>query len=145
MERKCSKSNLWNKSVCAFAPTPEQKVETDKEALTDTKNAGGCVQVFLHINTSMYTHLVSSESRRKNSKMWLHGTMLCNMQEYLLLTCLTCRPWLHILSKRSHRLAIRVFSSTPVIFTSPWPSSTASRPIFSTNILLVLKRTKQNS
>lgn len=69
MERKCSKSNLWNKSVCAFAPTPEQKVETDKEALTDTKNAGGCVQVFLHINTSMYTHLVSSESRRKNSKM----------------------------------------------------------------------------
>lgn len=53
------------------------------------------------------------------------------------LTCLTCSPWLQILSSRSHRLAIRVFSSSPVMLASPWPSSTASRPIFSTSIRLV--------
>lgn len=53
------------------------------------------------------------------------------------ITCFTCSPWLQILSRRSQRLAIKVFSSTPVMFTSPCPSSTASRPIFSTSILLV--------
>lgn len=56
-----------------------------------------------------------------------------------LITCFTWSPWLQILSKRSQRLAIKVFSSTPVMLTSPCPSSTASRPIFSTNILLVYK------
>lgn len=54
-------------------------------------------------------------------------------------TCLTCSPWLQILSSRSHRLAMSVFSSRPVMLASPWPSSTASRPIFSTSILLVWK------
>lgn len=57
------------------------------------------------------------------------------------LTCLTCSPWLQILSSRSQRLAIRVFSSTPVMLTSPWPSSTASRPIFSTSIRFVCMET----
>lgn len=56
------------------------------------------------------------------------------------ITCFTCSPWLQILSRRSQRLAIKVFSSTPVMFTSPCPSSTASRPIFSTSILLVYKK-----
>lgn len=79
MERKCSKSKLWNKSVRAFARTPEQKLETDKEALTDIKNTGGCVQVFLYINTTMYTDLVSSESRRKKAK--------CDFMEVCSVTC----------------------------------------------------------
>lgn len=57
--------------------------------------------------------------------------------KFSFLTCLTCSPWLQILSSRSQRLAIRVFSSTPVMLTSPWPNSTASRPIFSTSIRFV--------
>lgn len=62
---------------------------------------------------------------------------LCWFQRLPFLTCLTCSPWLQILSSRSQRLAIRVFSSTPVMLTSPWPNSTASRPIFSTSIRFV--------
>lgn len=57
-------------------------------------------------------------------------------------TCLTCSPWLQILSRRSQRLAIKVFSSTPVMLTSPWPNSTASRPIFSTSIRFVYRQNK---
>lgn len=77
-----------------------------------------------------------------NSKQWFPALacMCYNVKRIslcLCLTCLTCRPWLHILSSRSHRLAMSVFSSRPVMFTSPCPSSTASLPIFSTNIRLV--------
>lgn len=66
--------------------------------------------------------------------------VFCTAQRGLtFITCFTWSPWLQILSKRSQRLAIKVFSSTPVMLTSPCPSSTASRPIFSTSILLVYK------
>lgn len=72
--------------------------------------------------------------------IWIEDHMkrlLCWFNRLPFLTCLTCSPWLQILSSRSQRLAIRVFSSTPVMLTSPWPNSTASRPIFSTSIRLV--------
>ena len=52
-------------------------------------------------------------------------------------TFLVCRPWDQMRSSRSQRLAIRVFSSTPVRSPSPWPNSTASCPIFSTSIFFV--------
>jgi len=55
-----------------------------------------------------------------------------------LLPCLFCNPWLHTRSNRSQRLATRVFSSTSDKDSPPWPSATASDPIFSTNILFVL-------
>lgn len=64
---------------------------------------------------------------------------------FLSLTCLTWSPWLQILSSRSHRLAIKVFSSTPVMLTSPWPNSTASRPIFSTSMRLVCRDTNASA
>jgi hypothetical protein len=55
-------------------------------------------------------------------------------------TCLFCSPCDQIRSSRSHKLAMRVFSSTPSRELSPLPcpSSTASVPIFSTNIRFVL-------
>ena len=55
------------------------------------------------------------------------------------LAFLVCRPCDQILSNKSHKLAMRVFSSTPLTEASLWPSSTASWPIFSTNIFLVWK------
>lgn len=77
-----------------------------------------------------------------NSTQWFPAlACMCynvkHISNCLCLTCLTSRPWLHILSSRSHRLAMSVFSSRPVMFASPCPSSTASLPIFSTNIRLV--------
>lgn len=132
------RSHLWNTSTGPLAHIPQHG---DRQWGTNWhKKDWGTHEYF---NTSTDTLKVSSEGRERKSITQLQESVLCSVQEYLFLTCLTCRPWLHILSKRSHRLAIRVFSSTPVIFTSPWPSSTASRPIFSTNILLVSKRTKQ--
>lgn len=78
---------------------------------------------------------------RSNKPTTLHLTTFtrddCMPSLCCLCTCLTCRPWLQILSSRSHKLAMSVFSSTPVMLTSPWPSSTASRPIFSTSMRLV--------
>lgn len=53
------------------------------------------------------------------------------------LTCFRWILWLKILSRKSQRLAMRVFSSTPDLFTSPWPSSTASCPILNTSIFFV--------
>lgn len=48
-------------------------------------------------------------------------------------------PWDQILSSKSHREAIIVFSSTPTMDTStPRPRSTASVPIFSKSIFFVL-------
>jgi len=59
-------------------------------------------------------------------------------QQYVL-ACFCCKPWLQIRSSRSHRLAIRVFSSTPTTVSSPCPKSTASCPIFCTSIRFVCK------
>lgn len=49
-------------------------------------------------------------------------------------TSFFCNPWLQTLSSRSHKLAIRVFSSIPDTLASEWPKSTASCPIFCTSI-----------
>lgn len=75
-------------------------------------------------------HYLCSVGVEDRSGVW-------TLERFVSLTCLTCSPWLQILSSKSQRLAIRVFSSTPVMLTSPWPNSTASRPIFSTSIRFV--------
>lgn len=53
------------------------------------------------------------------------------------LTCFSCRPWPQVLSSRSHRPWMSVFSCKPVMLASLWPSSALSFPIRSINILLV--------
>jgi hypothetical protein len=67
---------------------------------------------------------------------WLYCFELLCLQ--FIPTCFFCTPCAQIRSSRSQKLATSVFSSTPVIFECP--NSTASRPIFSTSIRLVLAR-----
>lgn len=64
---------------------------------------------------------------------WYHavlGVCVC-------LTCFSCRPWPQVLSSRSHRPWMSVFSCRPVMLASPCPSSTLSFPILSISIRLV--------
>lgn len=58
-------------------------------------------------------------------------------------TCFSCRPWPQVLSRRSHRPWMSVFSCSPVMLASPWPSSTLSFPILSINICLVYSPKEQ--
>ena len=63
------------------------------------------------------------------------------VQRETLLTCLSCNPCAQILSSRSQRPCMRVFSCSPAILASPWPCSIPWPPILSTSIRLVCTHT----
>ena len=67
------------------------------------------------------------------------------VQRETLLTCLSCNPCAQILSSRSQRPCMRVFSCSPAILASPWPCSIPWPPILSTSIRLVCTHTHTHS
>lgn len=101
----------------------------------------GVKQTYMAQFSKLFLHMFIEATKRRATKFSINDYSEGNkdLKAFRPLTCLTCSPWLQILSNKSQSVAISVFSSRPVMLASPCPSSTASWPIFSTSIRFVCK------